>query len=111
MARAWLIGIAYPSAKPDASGASAAVSIPMTWPFRFTSGPPESPGTICASVSSRLCSVSFWVVPSESCAVIERLTAVIDPLIALGLPPSPSALPIATTGAPTRTAAELPIRT
>ena len=47
---AWLIGIANPIDAP-ASLDAAAVSMPTTRPAVSTSGPPESPGWICASVS------------------------------------------------------------
>ncbi len=108
MARAMLIGMANPSSPVICIvyPLDAAVSMPITWPLALIRGPPESPGWIAASVWSMLesCSLS----PSGSVAVIDWPKAVTDPLAVLGLPPTPPALPIATTVSPTETLVELP---
>ena len=57
IAMALLIGMAKPTScwlcwPLKAPLVLAAVSMPMTWPFRLANGPPESPGMICASVCS-----------------------------------------------------------
>ena len=57
-------GIANPS--PWAS-VETAVLMPMTWPALLTSGPPELPGLMAASVWMRLRSVSAdYCVPLEA---------------------------------------------
>ena len=84
---------------------SMAASIPMTWPRAFTSGPPELPGLIGASV---------WIASKKTCGVVPlaapgctgRFTALTIPLVTVSA--SPSGEPIATTGSPTATPAELP---
>ena len=86
---------------------AAAVSMPMTWPWALTSGPPESPGTIRASVCSMPCSVSLPVALPSSLAVMVWLTPVMVPTTGRA-PPWPSALPMATTGLPILTESELP---
>jgi len=108
MASARLIGIAKPTLEvvlpklPD----DAAVSMPITWPAVFTSGPPESPSTIWAFVCSMPCSVS--VPPSWSLAVIVWFSCVIAPDTTVGGPPTPLALPMAMTLSPIFTVEELP---
>ena len=55
--RAWSIGIAKPSPMLPAfcpPAVSMAELMPTTWPSRFTSGPPELPWLIGASVCSPL---------------------------------------------------------
>ena len=79
MERAVLIGIAYAwvSAEPVSSNPKppplddAAVSIPMTSPFEFTNGPPESPGSILALTSIIPLNCSAPVGFSWSAAVID----------------------------------------
>ena len=111
---AWLIGMANPS-PPDWpwlswywKPADAAVSMPITWPELFTSGPPESPDTMFASTSIRPVSVSEEPVAS-SLAVIDRLSAVTVPGATDGVPPVPPALPMPTTPSPALTFDESPI--
>ena len=60
-----LIGMAYPAADccPGVVTSLPAVSIPMTWPAAFASGPPESPATMSALVWIIPCSVSEVTVP------------------------------------------------
>ena len=48
--RAMLMGIAKPIPTLPPAGATMAVLIPTSSPFRFTSAPPEFPGLIEASV-------------------------------------------------------------
>ena len=84
----------------------AAVSMPMTLPFTVDSGPPESPSTMSALVCSMSCSVSLP--PRSSLAVMVWSRLVMSPATTAGLPPAPSALPIATTWVLTFTDAELP---
>jgi hypothetical protein len=78
----------------------AAVVIPITLPAVLTSGPPESPDSTGASVSISPDSCSAAPLVRDP-AVMERLSPVTRPATALGVPPSPPALPIATTGSPT----------
>src|SRR5579884_2190255 len=70
----------------------AAVSIPMTWPFVLTKGPPESPGWIGALVSIMPFRVSA-LEPSSSLAVMLWLSACTVPVTTDGGPPTPPALP------------------
>src|SRR5437763_15874025 len=110
VARAWLIGTAKPWFSDDVSAdpcEDAAVSMPMTWPEALTNDPPESPGWMLAltSISPDSCSL---VPPSSSPAVIDWLSAVIDPPALVGVPPLPPALPTATTGSPTAALEEPP---
>src|SRR5215831_2886079 len=106
---AWLIGIEKPSLEPREPNdwVFAAVFMPITCPAAFASGPPESPSAICALVWSMLCSVSLAPEPA-SLAVIVRWSAVIDPLVTVGFPFTPPALPSATTGEPRVTLDESP---
>ncbi len=80
--------------------------MPMTWPVASKSGPPELPGSSCASVSMRSlsCSVSFRSLRT----VIERFRPVTDPSVTVGDPCLLNALPMATTASPTDTCDELP---
>src|SRR5262249_50548316 len=112
MASAWVIRIAKPSLAPGGPNdcVFAAVFMPITCPAAFASGPPESPSAICALVWSMLCSVSLAPEPA-SLAVIVRCSAVIDPLVTVGFPPWPPALPSATTREPRVTLDESPTRT
>jgi len=90
--------------------ADAAVSIPMTLAELLTSGPPESPGWIGAFVwmsPDRLSALSPLSLPT----VIDWFRAWTTPLTADGVPPTPPALPMATTSSPTATAEELPVWT
>ena len=85
-----------------------AESTPITCPEALTSGPPESPGWMAALV---------WIMPvscSElpdvsSPAVICWFRATSEPPAALGVPPTPPALPRATTASPTEILEESPI--
>ncbi len=74
--------------------------MPITWPCEFSSGPPELPWLIAASV---------WIAPkmlTPGCSDwIWRSIAETMPLVTVRV--SPSGLPIATTGSPTRTSLEL----
>lgn len=93
------IGIANPAicAEPD----EAAVSMPTTSPSASTSGPPESPETIAASVWIRSVSVSPAAVPSD-CVVMVWPSAVTWPVAAVSVP-VPPALPTPVTASPTWT--------
>ena len=75
--------------------------MPITWPAAFTSGPPELPELIAASVWMR----PFSVPESVS---IERPSADTMPSVTVGPPSSASALPIATTWSPTATSEDWP---
>jgi len=86
----------------------AAVSIPMTCPALLTSEPPESPGWTSALTSMSPVNCSL-VPPSSSLAVIGWFSAMIEPPAAVGVPPVPPALPIATTPSPTVAVEESPI--
>ena len=102
MASARLMGIANPIdvPAPPSDWLFAAVFMPITCPAALASAPPESPSAIGALVCSMLCRVSvFWPLP-ESLAVMVRPSAVIVPLLTVGGPPRPPALPMATTAVP-----------
>src|SRR5581483_11548610 len=106
-------GMAKPAESPTARNrrvAEAAVSMPITWPALLISGPPESPGSSGASIWISPASVSGWL-PSRSVAVIVWFMATTLPLTVWGAPPTPPALPRATTGSPTLTPDDLPIGT
>ena len=84
-----------------------AVVMPMTFPASSTTAPPESPGAMAAS--NRIIPVSRRGEPSRSsCTVICWSSARTVPATALGVPPTPPALPTATTSSPTRTDADEP---
>src|SRR5206468_936004 len=85
MDRAWSMGMAKPMFWAPLSVATA-VLMPITWPDRLTSGPPELPGLMAASV---------WIMPVWG--PIERLSPETMPRVTLGSPRSPRALPMATT--------------
>jgi len=107
-----LIGIAKPTLPLgwNAKLLEPAVIMPTTAPDVFTRAPPESPGSIPALVSMSPLSRSLELV-SSSLAVIDWLTAMTDPLVEVGVPPTPPALPRATTAAPTFTICALAIGT
>ena len=92
--RAMSIGMAKPM---PLLSAAIAVLMPTTWPPASSSGPPELPGLIAASVWMRLLR---FVLPS---AVIERPLADTMPLVT-ELEYVPSGLPIAMTSWPTLSA-------
>ena len=79
-----------------------AVFMPITSPLPLTSGPPELPGLIAASVWMRSCIVSP-LPPS-----IVRPTADTMPDVTVGPPGRASAWPMATTFSPTVRSFELP---
>ena len=95
-----LIGMAKPTLDTRSRGVplAAAVMMPTTCPDPFTSGPPESPGLMGALDWIRLLSCS--TLPLSSRTVIVRFSAVIDPLVTVGVPPFPRAFPMATTLCP-----------
>ena len=68
----------------------------------FSSGPPESPGSMSASVWMRPVR-SSGLLPSSSVAVMLLPSPVTWPGAALGVPPVPPALPTPTTSSPTET--------
>ena len=93
-------------AKPtlfDVCGLAMAVLMPMTLPFESTSGPPELPGLIAASVWMALNSVSL---PTST----TRSRPEMMPVVTVAPLPSdrPSALPMATTESPTWSWSESP---
>ena len=97
--RAMSIGMAKPiPLLPEAI----AVLMPMTLPSASSSGPPELPGLIAASVWMRLVSD---LLPS---VVIERPLADTMPLVT-EFEYVPSGLPMATTSWPTLSASDSPI--
>ena len=61
-----------------------------------------------ALVCSMPCSVSVFTPLPESLAVMVRFSAVMAPLVTVGLPPVPPAFPMATTPVPRFTLAESP---
>ncbi len=80
----------------------AAVSMPTTSPAELTSEPPESPGSIGALDWISPVSCSELPEPS-SLAVMAWFSPVTVPDTTEGVPPLPSALPMATTLSPTLT--------
>ena len=82
--------------------------MPITWPAPLASAPPESPSAIGALVCSMLCSVSVFEPLPESLAVMVLSRAVITPLVTVGEPSPPPALPMATTPVPRVTLDESP---
>src|SRR3954463_1440284 len=80
--------------------------MPTTASEESSSGPPESPAWMAASVSISPVRCS-GLLPSESLAVMLRSTAVTVPGAALGVPPVPPALPTPVTASPVDTADEL----
>ena len=70
--------------------AATAVLMPITWPAAFTSGPPELPELIAASV---------WISPVSGLdsVSIERSSAETMPWVTVGPPSRARALPMATT--------------
>src|SRR6266567_4217964 len=77
--------------------------MPTTWSDALYSGPPESPAWIAASVSISPASV-IEPPPDSSLTVIVRRRATTTPAAALGVPPTPPALPTPVTESPTDTA-------
>ncbi len=84
------------------------MSMPMTAPAELTSGPPESPSWMGASVCSMPCRVSLDLAPL-SLAWMVRFFALMMPWAVDGRPPRPWALPIARTGSPSLTLPESPM--
>src|SRR4029450_8568394 len=76
---------------------------PTTWPRRLTSGPPELPGLIAASVCTALMYDESLL---ESPVVTGRCRALT--MLAVTVELSPRGEPNATTGSPTRSACEAP---
>ena len=103
MTRTCSIGIANPTpmlppeswVTPEPSEAIAEFT-PTTWPCRLTSGPPELPGLIAASV----CTALMYDESPPSPTVTGRSTALTMPEVTVA--ESPSGEPIATTVSPTR---------
>ena len=98
--RTVLDGIAKPTPSEPPDSLSICALTPMTRPRRSSSGPPELPWLIAASV---------WIVSvivKLFGAVIWRWSALTIPLVTV--PSSPNGLPSASTGSPTSTALESP---
>src|SRR6266581_7680650 len=70
----WSIGIAKPTPTLPSTGLSIELLIPMTWPCELTSGPPEFPGLIAASVWIRLAPEAAAVWP-----IFDTIPSVNDP--------------------------------
>ena len=92
-------------ADPDVPGrgvppVSICVLTPMTWPRALSSGPPELPWLIGASVWMT------WSMVKRFGAVMRRCSALTIPDVTVRS--RPNGLPIATTGSPTWTLSELP---
>src|SRR6478735_1142791 len=110
--RAWSLGMAKPTPMlpdwPESSGLepgmrAIAELTPMTRPDMSSSGPPELPGLIAASVWIALMNAGASSAPP---GVTGRLSALTIPLVTVLS--RPSGAPTATTGSPTTTEAELP---
>ena len=88
--------------------------MPTTCPCMFTSGPPEFPWLIAASVWITLLYVRVWSAPHVSgsqfgsCAVIVRSSDETMPAVTVGPPSRASAYPSATTRWPSTRSAESP---
>ena len=91
-----LDGIAKPMPEPPAT---IAVLMPITSPCRFTSGPPELPGLIAASV---------WRKSSKGPWPIWRALALMIPAVTVAC--SPNGEPTAMTQSPTCILSESPTR-
>ena len=76
------------------ASATIAVFMPTTWPAALTSGPPELPGLMAASVWMRPSSCTPWAARSRSMADTM-------PRVTVGSPPRLRALPMAMTSSPT----------
>ena len=100
------IGIAKPTfcAGCDPVPDATAVLMPITHPFESTSGPPELPGLMAASV----CRTVSIAVPIS---LPGRGGPEMIPRVTLSPPSSASALPIATTSSPTCTLFESSVHT
>ena len=100
---AWLTGIEKPTPidPPSAPVVAIAELMPISWPCMSTSGPPELPGLIAASVCSAFSTVESFATRSPP-TLTGRLIALMIPVVTV--PPSPSGEPNATTCWPTRTA-------
>ena len=99
--------MSWACAVPSALEATA-VFIPITVPELSTSGPPELPGLMAASVWNMLIRVSVPV-PEASLACTVRPLAEMIPWVTVGVPAdSPRAFPMATTASPTWTSSESP---
>src|SRR2546425_687310 len=92
--RAALMGIAKPI---DWASSEISVLMPITRPQRSTSGPPEFPGLIGASV---------WIIGSSETPGSVRLSPLTMPRVIVWS--RPSGVPMATTPSPTFTVAEAP---
>jgi len=84
--------------------------MPMTLPSESYSGPPESPEMTAALISIMSVSVSAFV-PFSSLAVSDWPVATTVPVAALGVPPTPPALPTTVIWSAAATVEESPIRT
>ena len=104
---AWLAGMAKPTPidPPSAPVVAMAELMPISWPRMSTSGPPELPGLIAASVCSAFSTVASLATRAPP-TLTGRLIALMMPVVTV--PPSPSGEPNATTCCPTRTVSELP---
>ena len=81
----------------------------MTLPELSTSGPPELPGLMAASVWNMLVRVSVPV-PEESLACTVRPVAEMIPWVTVGEPADrPRALPMATTASPDLNVVRVPV--
>ena len=107
--RAWLLGmekprpmLPVPAAAPTPGTRAIALLTPITRPRLSTSGPPELPGLIAASVWIALMNAGSSPSPAET----GRLRALTMPVVTV--PRRPSGAPMATTGSPTTTLSELP---
>ncbi len=82
--------------------------MPITSPRTLTSGPPELPGLMAASVWMK-----SWMLPwpRPGSPLSARPLALTMPLVTVKVRPSPSGLPIASTHSPTRASSLLPSAT
>src|SRR3954469_6796781 len=87
------------------------VLTPTTSPLRFTSGPPELPGLIAASVWIRLYNVGPGAPDCPAGPWAARPSGPPTPAVTGGPPGRPSPFPIATTHSPLRRLSELPSAT
>jgi hypothetical protein len=105
---AWSLGIANPTPmlppeSDDVPGTRAIAELtPITLPFMSSSGPPEFPGLIAASVWIAL--MKLWSLPSP--ADTGRFRAETMPLVTVAS--SPSGAPTAMTPSPTTTSLDAP---
>src|SRR5205807_7979014 len=100
-----LLGMAKPTPTLPSTGLSIDCVMPITWPWAFTSAPPELPGLIAVSVWIRL----LRLLPTDDdCVIDDPLRLTPETIPSVSVPERPNGDPIASTLAPTWTVPESP---